>query len=395
MRTKYYNARLIDAFTDCPGAVIVNGGAIEQVLTKGEAKSSNDCDNIVDCHGLALMPAFIDMHCHLRDPGFPKKETMETGMRAALKGGYSMLCAMANTLPIMDNAAAINENLKSASELKLTRLIQAAALGAELLDTTPTNYSELAQVTPMLSNDGKNIDSDEFMKQALIASQKYDFIISTHCEPEHETVLRDVGLLKEAGGNLHVGHISEKLTLDIIADAKARGLKLSAEVTPHHLFGYDMDYRVNPPIASKIDVDALIGGIKASVIDCLSTDHAPHTKEDKQNGAPGISNIEYAIGIFNQVFYNNGIALTTLSKMLSYNPATLLFRHRCMEGKPKMGLLKPGYAADLVLLDTEYEYELDEATLISRSRNTPFIGRSLRGKVIKTIVEGECRYECD
>lgn len=395
MRTKYYNARLIDASTDCPGAIIVNGSVIEQVLTGEGALIAQDCDSLVDCHGLAIMPAFIDMHCHLRDPGYPKKETMETGMRAALKGGYSMLCAMANTLPITDNVDAVKANLNKASELKLTRLIQAAALGADLLDNTPTDYSEIGRVTPMLSNDGKNINSDEFMEQALFASSTHDFIISTHCEPEHETVFRDVGLLAKVGGNLHVGHISEKMTLDIIADAKARGLKLSAEVTPHHLFGYDMDYKVNPPIAKKADVDALIGGIKAGIIDCLSTDHAPHTQEDKQNGAPGISNIEYAIGIFVQVFYNNGIALTTLSKMLSYNPASLLLAHKCMAGKTPMGLLKPGYAADLVLLDTDYEYELNSSKLISRSRNTPFIGRNLRGRVQKTIVEGECRYECD
>lgn len=380
MRARYTNARLIDATGERFGEVYTEDGAI---LYCGE-KTDLPYDASVNLDGRALMPALIDMHCHLRDPGFPKKETMETGMRAALKGGYAMLCAMANTEPVCATPELVAANHEKAEKLRLCRLMQSAAAGENLEDEVPTNWAALSRVTGMLTNDGKTIFSDAFMRELLIASRAYGFLISTHCQPERKTVTRDIDLIREVGGNLHVGHISHAETVEMIRAAKKEGLPLTCEVTPHHLFGYDDAYRVNPPLRTKADAQALIEGIKDGTVDCLSTDHAPHTAEDKAAGMAGISNIEYAAQVFMQVFYENGISLTKLSELASYNPAKRLNR--------KAGLLKEGYPADLVILEPDGEHTIRRDEMVSRSDNTPFEGRKVRGKIVRTIVEGETRY---
>ena len=277
MITLYRNARLIDATGDRYGDLCVEDG----IITGCFPLSWGRADNVVDMRRSVIMPAFIDLHCHLRDPGYPQKETMETGMRAALKGGYAHLIAMANTNPVIATPALVEENHSKAARLKLCALTQAAAAGEELGDSTPTDRAALSRVTKVLSNDGKTIFSDDFMRQLLLDSTKYGFLISTHCQPERKIVERDINLLREVGGNLHIGHISRAETVAMVRNAKAEGLKLTCEVTPHHLFGWDNDYKVNPPLRTRADVDALIEGIKDGTIDCLSTDHAPHTPEDK------------------------------------------------------------------------------------------------------------------
>lgn len=381
MIVRYSNARLVDAMGDRFGDLYVEDGLIRYC---GEA-SHQYSDRTVDVGGNALLPAFIDLHCHLRDPGYPQKETMETGMRAALKGGYATLCAMANTNPVIATPELVEQNHEKARQLKLCKLLQAAAAGESLEDTVPTDRAALSNVTKMLTNDGKTIFSDDFMRLLLLDSKRYGFIISTHCQPERQIVARDIALLKETGGNLHIGHISRAETVDLVRRAKAEGLHLTCEVTPHHLFGYDDAYKVNPPLRTKADVEALIAGIQDGTVDCLSTDHAPHTEEDKRNGMAGISNIEYAIGIFLAVFHAHDIPLTRLAELTSYAPARRL--------ELKAGLLAPGYPADFVVLDTEEEYEIKKDDMISRSHNTPFEGRKARGRVLQTIVEGETRYE--
>lgn len=369
------NARIIDADGERCGDVSVAGGMIV----------SGAFENEIDCTGLIVMPALIDMHTHLRDPGNPEKETLETGMRAALRGGFSTLCAMANTNPVCATAALVQKNLDAAKELRLCRLFQCGAAGVDLKDIVPTDRAALAKVTPMISNDGNTIFSDSFMEGLLRDSLQYGFIVSTHCQPEASIVRRDIELLSKVGGNLHVGHISLAETLELIEDAKARGLTLTCEVTPHHLFGYDNPYKVNPPMRTREDVAALIEGIRRGAIDCLSTDHAPHTPEDKVNGMAGISNIEHALSIWLDVFCENDIPLTTLARMSSYNPAKRL----------GLGarLIQEGCVADLIVADIGKTYLIDPEKMISRSHNTPFAGREVRGKVHMTIVEGEIRYD--
>jgi len=381
MIVRYRNARLVDAVGDRYGDLYAEDALIRYCGERSEQYS----DVEIDAGGNALMPAFIDLHCHLRDPGFPQKETMETGMRAALAGGYATLCAMANTSPVISTPALVLENQRKAESLRLCRLFQAAAAGENLEDSVPTDRKELARATKMLSNDGKTIFSDAFMRQLLLDSREYGFLISTHCQPERRIVARDIRLLRETGGNLHVGHISRAETAEMIREAKREGLPITCEVTPHHLFGFDDGYTVNPPLRTRADVAALIAGIRDGTVDCLSTDHAPHTEADKAAGMAGISNIEYAIRIFLTVFYENGIPLTKLAELTSYAPAKRLGL--------RAGLLAPGYPADLVLLDGNAEGTIRKDEMISRSHNTPFEGRKVRGRVLRTIVEGETRYE--
>lgn len=382
MITLYRNARLIDAQQDCLGAVAVEDGKIRYA---GPREPRFACGQIIDVEGRAILPGFIDLHCHLRDPGYPAKETMETGMRAALKGGFTTLVAMANTAPVISTPELVEANQRKAEELRLCRLVQAAAAGQELEDQTPTDYAALSKVTKVLTNDGKTIFSDEFMKNLLIKSREYGFLISTHCQPERQTVARDLALLERVGGNLHIGHISHRETAALIREAKARGLRLTCEVTPHHLIGHDSDYRVNPPLRSREDNLALVEAIKDGTADCLATDHAPHTPEDKQKGMAGISNIEYAAGIYLNVFLEHGIPLTRFSQMISQTPARLLGRNA--------GLLQEGMDADLVMMDLSISGCVRREDMISRSRNTPFEGAPIRGRMLKTIVGGETRYD--
>ena len=381
MITQYRNARLIDATGERYGDLCVEDGSIVFCGPLNWRRA----DRTVDVRGLTLMPAFIDLHCHLRDPGYPEKETMETGMRAALAGGYAHLCAMANTNPVIETPALVEANLEKAASLRLCRLTQAAAAGSRLGDEQPTDRAALSQVTNLFSNDGRTILSDAFMRQLLIDSTRYGFVVSTHCQPERATVARDLALLREVGGNLHVGHISRTETVDMIRKAKTEGLRLTCEVTPHHLIGYDSDYKVNPPLRTKRDTLALIEGIQDGTIDCLATDHAPHTDADKANGAAGISNIEYAMQVYLKVFAENGIPLARLSEMASLAPAKRLGL--------KAGLLQAGYPADVTILSVNEESVLSQAAMLSRSHNTPFDGRRVRGRVRTTIVEGETRYE--
>ena len=381
MITQYRNARLIDATGDRYGDLVVENG---EIVFCGPLNWRR-ADRTVDVRGLVLMPAFIDLHCHLRDPGYPEKETMESGMKAALAGGYAHLCAMANTNPVMETPALVEANQAKAASLHLCRLTQAAAAGSQLNDEAPTDRAALSRVTKLVSNDGKTILSDEFMRQLLLDSARYGFVISTHCQPERATVARDIALLREVGGNLHVGHISRAETVDMIRAAKAEGLPITCEVTPHHLIGFDSDYKVNPPLRTKRDTLALIEGILDGTIDCLSTDHAPHTPADKANGMAGISNIEHAFQIYLKVFQENGIPLTRLSEMLSLSPAKRLGL--------KAGLFLPGYAASVTALSVEEESEIDAMRMISRSHNTPFHGRKVMGRVLKTIIDGETKYE--
>lgn len=381
MITLYRNARLIDASGDRYGDLCTQDG----IITACAPLCWQRADRVIDMRRNVLMPAFIDLHCHLRDPGYPEKETMETGMRAALKGGYAHLTAMANTNPVMATPQLVSLNHDKASRLRLCRLTQAAAAGESLNDETPTDRAGLSRVTRVLSNDGKTIFSDEFMRNLLLDSSKYGFLISTHCQPERKIVERDLGLLREVGGNLHIGHISRSETVDMIRQAKAEGLTLTCEVTPHHLFGWDSDYKVNPPLRTRADVEALIAGIQDGTIDCLATDHAPHAPADKAAGMAGISNIEHAFQIYLKVFQENGIPLTRLSEMLSLNPAKRL--------GVKAGLFLPGYAADVTALSVEEESEIDTLTMLSRSHNTPFQGRKVVGRVLRTVIDGETRYE--
>jgi len=375
------HARIVDARADYNGCIGIKNGKINFV---GET-TNEKYDTMINADGLVVMPAFTDTHCHLRDPGQTQKESMETGMRAAIKGGYCALTAMANTTPVISTPELVEQNLVKAKKLDLCELIQVASCGQNLGDEVTTDRRALRKYTNVFSNDGKTIFSDSFMEKLLYDSNELDFVVSTHSQPESQIVERDLKLLEKTGGNLHIGHISEKKTVDLIRAAKNKGLKFTCEVTPHHLVGHDCDYAVNPPMLTKTDNEALIQAIKDGVIDCLATDHAPHTPLDKQNGMAGISNIEYALQIFLKIFYDNDIPLTRLAEMTSLTPRKILGL--------KGGLINVGEKANLVIIDPVTPSTVNRSEMISRSNNTPFDGIITRGKVITTIIKGNIIYD--
>lgn len=384
MKTLYKNLNIIDKNGKRKGDILIEEDKISKINDEIEELDQNT--NILDCSGLTIMPGFIDTHSHLRDPGFTYKEDLESGLKAAAKGGFTTVCAMANTNPVTDTARKVQINLDKAQDIDLTNLIQVAAVTYDF-NNELTNFDELSKVTPILSNDGKNIDDSSIMKEALKKSSDYNIIIATHNEPETETVIRDIELLKEVGGRLHICHISKKETLEAIKEAKEEGLSITCEVTPHHVHSSGLDFKVHPPFRDEEDRLFLIEGIKEGLIDTLGTDHAPHSKEDKENGSPGLINYESAFGMYNKVFTKNSIPLTKLSEMFSYNPAKLL-------GLDK-GVIEEGKTADLVIVDPDKKWILEESGIISKSKNTPFLGEELLGKVILTLRDGKVIYNSE
>ncbi|KNZ42125.1 dihydroorotase [Acetobacterium bakii] len=384
MKTLITNIEIIDANGQRPGKVLIEDGKIKKVYKEnGSVRSAFDEE--IDGGGNVLMPGFIDMHCHLRDPGYEYKETMETGMRAALKGGFTSLVAMANTNPIIDNSEDLRNNRVKAAGLNLCQLIQVSALTKGFGAEDMVDFDALRPFTNVFSNDGVSILNEEIMINGLEASIAYDFILLTHCQPETSLVKRDVALLQKVGGHLHVCHISKKDTLDVIRDAKAKGLDITCEVTPHHLFASAIEYKVNPPFRTYPDRRALIDGIKEGIIDMCGTDHAPHSDEDKIKGAPGINNFEIAFSMYYTVFNQNGIGVEKLSEMLSLAPATRMGL--------KAGLIKERYPADLVLVDLNWEGKINPKEFISKSKNNPFGGETLKGKILMTMVKGDVKYD--
>lgn len=372
------NINIIDYKSNFKGNIHIEDGKIKKIDYIKEL-NSKDYDN-----GLCLMPSFIDLHFHTRYPGFEHKEDKISGSKAALKGGYTSICAMANTNPVCDNKNLIKTIKKEYEELDLVDLIQICAVTKNLEGSSLVDFNDIKDETKFFSDDGKTILDEQIMIKALKESKKENFKILTHCQPESLIIKRDMKLLKNFGGNLHICHVSSKESIDEIRRRKDEGLKFSLEVTPHHLFSYDLDYKVNPKIRTKDDVNALIDAIKDDYIDIIATDHAPHTKEDKLNGSPGISNIENSFSMINKVFYENDIDIKKLSLMMSKRPANMLGLNS--------GQIKEGYDANLVLLDLSKKSFIDNKNFVSKGKNTPFNNYETRGEIIFTMKNGKLKY---
>ncbi|MGL4606919.1 MAG: dihydroorotase [Eubacteriaceae bacterium] len=384
MKLLITNVEIVDKEGRRPGKVLIEDGKIKRVYKpKGQVKL--EYDRTIDGKGFTLMPSFIDMHCHLRDPGFLEKETMETGMKAALKGGFTTLVAMANTKPIMDTDKAIENNLEKSKKLNLCELIQVSAITQNFGEEKMVDFQKIRPLTSVFSNDGVSIFNENIMIEGLKASTAFDFILATHCQPETTLVERDIKLLEKHGGHLHVCHISKKETLAAIEAGKEKGLDLTCEVTPHHLYASGLEYKVNPSFRTYSDRRALIEGIKNGVIDLCGTDHAPHTEEDKKKGAPGINNFEIAFSMYYTVFKQNNIPLERLSEMLSFSPGKRL--------GIKTGLIKENYPGDLVLVDENWEGKINPKEFVSKSKNNPFGNKTFNGKIMLTMMKGEIKYD--
>ena len=399
--------------------ILIVDGVIAERGSNIEAKPE---DVVIDATGLKVAPAFVDVHVHLREPGYGYKERIATGTMAAARGGYTTVCSMPNLNPVPDSV----ENLKVQqdiidSDAKIEVLPYAAITigrkGEELVDVAALHDKVCA-----FSDDGSGVQVDGMMERAMSEAVKHDALIAAHCEVEEllkggyihdgeyahthnhkgicsesewEQVKRDIEIAEKLGCRYHVCHISTKETVELVRQAKARGVKVTCETGPHYLIFTDMDleedarWKMNPPLRSAEDRAALIKGIKDGTIDMIATDHAPHSVEEKSRGlkdsAMGIVGLETAFAALNTHLVKRGIiSLEHLVKIMSINPRKV-FRIQ--------GGLNIGDRADIVLLDTEHEWVVDSEKFYSMGKISMFVGRPMVGDVAMTIHRGNVVYE--
>ncbi|RSD28087.1 dihydroorotase [Mesobacillus subterraneus] len=384
-----------------------------------------DADEIIEAEGKLLAPGFIDLHVHLREPGGEKKETIATGTLAAARGGFTTVAAMPNTRPVPDTKAQLQWLQEKIQETAAVRVLPYASITVRELGQELTNFAELKKAGAFaLTDDGVGVQSAGMMLEAMRKAAKLDMAIVAHCEDNtlinkgslHEGkkaaelgingipsvcesvhIARDILLAEEAGCHYHVCHISTKESVRAVRDAKRHGIKVTAEVTPHHLLlmeedipGNDANFKMNPPLRSKADQEALIAGLLDGTIDFIATDHAPHTSEEKAEGielAPfGIVGLETAFPLLYTHFVETGIiTLKQLIDFLTVKPANTF-------GLPYGGI-RPGAPADLVLIDLNEEREIDPKEFLSKGKNTPFAGWRCKGWPVLTVAEGKIVWE--
>ncbi len=385
------NCRVIDETKDFVGDIYIKDGKIVDFGARLSYPSPS-----IDAKNLVIMPSFIDMHAHFREPGYTYKEDIYTGSLAALKGGYTLVNLMANTNPICSSLEVVDFVLDKAKKLDLIDIHQSVSITKDFDGKTLQHLDHIDPRIKFISDDGKGVQSNLVMYQAMKKAREKGLTIIAHEEDEEIVyidtrlsenlmTLRDIYLSKLTGASLHLAHVSTKESIEWIRKAKKEIANLSCEVTPHHIALYDLDYKVNPPIRKKEDVRAVIAGIKDGTVDVISTDHAPHSKEDKEKGSPGISGLETAFSICYTYLVKKGeISLNRLSQLMSATPGRLMGVNK--------GKIKVGYDGDIVLLDLDKEFTIDERDFVSKGKNTPFNGKKVYGKVVATIRKGEIKY---
>lgn len=381
-------ARIVDWSQDFIGDIYINKGVICEI-----GKDLHKECQCIDAKGLTLMPSFIDLHVHFRDPGLTHKEDIESGSYAAVRGGYTMVNLMANTNPVCSTMDTVNYVLNRTKEVGLIDAHQVVSITNNFDGNDISHLDKLDSAVKMISEDGKDVMDSKVMIKAMLKAKESGRIVMCHCEEhtltdidtrlsENTMTWRNITLAQFTGCAAHMAHVSTREAMEYVIDAKRKGISITCEVGPHHIALTDNNYRVNPPIRSKEDVDFIIKAIKDGYVDAIATDHAPHTAEDKKNGAPGISGIETAFGIcYTKLVKEENIALSKLSEIMSKNPADIL--------RVKKGQIKIGYDGDLVLVDTCKEYEILSENFKSKGKNTPFNGMKVYGEVLKTIKGGK------
>lgn len=390
------NANMIDAYESFCGDILIIDGIITEI---GKEINKEGID-IIDAKGLTLMPSFIDTHAHFRDPGLTYKEDMESGSRAAAKGGYTGVCLMGNTNPICSTKEVVEYVRNKAKEIGLIDVHQCVSItenfGGKSIEHLNAfdDDKELVAIT----DDGVGVMDSSIMMKAMEKANKNNWIVMSHAEDktfskidmriaEDLMTIRDLYLAKVTKARLHMAHVSTIESIEAIRRAKKEGSNVTCEVTPHHiaLTTEESNYRVNPPIREKEDVNAIIEGIKDGTVDCIGTDHAPHTEEDKAKGSPGMVGIETAFSIcYTELVKKNGISINKLSELMSRNPAKILGMNK--------GSITIGKDGDLVLVDLNKEIVIDKEKFASKGKNTPFHGRKYFGEVIMTIKGGKLIY---
>ncbi|OQW97143.1 MAG: hypothetical protein BWK77_02540 [Verrucomicrobia bacterium A1] len=414
-------ARLVDpaASRDETADLFVRDGLIAPLPPAPPADAE-----VIEAAGLVLAPGFMDLHVHLREPGGEEAETIETGSRAAARGGFTAVVAMPNTKPPLDTPERVAFVRRRGEEVGLVRVIPSACItagrdGRELADLAALANAGAGAFT----DDGSTVPADDVMRRALVAARELRLPVMDHAqdrelekngvmhegefskhwklpgipaEAESRMVARDIELARETGSAVHIQHVSAKESVRLIREARARGVAVSGELTPHHLALIDADvnpddanYKMNPPLRSREDREALIEAIVDGTLETFATDHAPHSAAAKGRGflqAPfGIVGLETAVGITYTELVKRGLLdLTAWVQRWTAGPARIL-------GLPAPSL-RPGAAADLVLLDLDSEWTVRAETFLSRSRNTPFAGRKLFGRAVRTILGGRTTW---
>ncbi len=382
-------------------------------------------DEVIDAKGCYVMPGLIDMHVHFRDPGQTAKEDIETGSRAAARGGVTTVLAMPNTKPVVDNPELVKYVHEKGEKAGLTRVLQVGSVtkgmeGKELSDL----QGMIDAGIPAISEDGKSVMDSGLYREAMKIVAKAGIPVLAHCEDinlvqggvmnmgsrsenlgekgisnavENIIEVRDIMLSEETGATLHLCHCSTKESYDIIKEAKARGVKVSGEVCPHHftlteddIIPGDGNYKMNPPVRTKEDREALRRGLAEGVFEVISTDHAPHTAEEKSKGfaSPfGIVGLETSASLtYTELVLSGLITPLTMAAYMSSNPARIL-------GRSDLGNIAPGKAADITIFDPTISYEIHADDFVGKSKNMPYEGRKVQGKVVKTIYGGNVVYD--
>ena len=390
------NVNLIDESNNFFGDIYIEKGVIKELGTE----LNKECETL-DGKGLVLMPAFIDTHAHFRDPGFEYKEDIESGSKAAVRGGYTTVTLMPNTKPVCSSKEILDYVVNKGKEVGLVDLYQTVSI-TKNLSGEEINHLREFEGNPnvkAITDDGKGVSDSKIMMEAMKIAKEHNWIVMSHAEsPEFSKVdmrlaenmmtWRDITLAKFVDCRLHMSHVSTKEAMKYIIEGKNDGVKVTCEITPHHLALNNKisNYRVNPPIREEEDVNFLIKAIKMNYVDCIGTDHAPHSKEDKEKGAPGMIGIEQAFSIcYTKLVKENHISLNKLSQLMSGNAAKLLNINK--------GKLQPGFLGDLVLIDLNKKRIFKEEDIVSRSKNTPFNGMEFYGDVVATIKNGKIVYK--
>jgi len=418
------NGRVVDpaSSTDAVQDVLIAGGRIERV---GRDLPPAAAATVLDATGKIVCPGFIDIHVHLREPGYEYKETVATGTRAAAAGGFTAVCCMANTHPVNDNRSITDYIRARAAVEGVVRVYPIGAVTRGLGGEELAELAELAEAGCVaFSDDGKCVMNAALYRRAMEYTLPFGAPVISHAEDhqlslgasmnegvvstelgvagapaaaEDIMVARDVLLAELTGAHVHIAHLSTAGAVRLVRDAKARGVRVTAEVAPHHLLlteeavrGFDANTKMSPPLRSKRDTEVLLEALVDGTIDCIATDHAPHAGSEKEGefdrAAFGIVGLETAVGLLlDRLVKPGALPLATLISRLSRDPARLL-------GLPG-GHLAPGAPADLTILDPAAEWTVDPARFQSRSRNTPFGGWPVTGRPWKTLVGGGIVWE--
>ncbi|QBD85705.1 dihydroorotase [Clostridium tetani] len=387
------NSRVVDFLQDFIGDVYIKDGIIHEIGRDLE-KNCKTIDGI----GKVLMPSFIDLHAHFREPGYTYKEDIESGSKAAAKGGYTYVNLMPNTNPVCSSMDIVNYVINKADEIGLIDVHQAVSITRDFDGQTINHIDELDEKVKVISEDGKDVMNSKTMIKAMEKAKEKNILVMCHCEnhdisamdmrlAEDTMTWRNITLAQYTGCPVHISHVSTKKSMNYIIDAKRKGQNVTCEVTPHHIaLEDDINYRVNPPLRKKEDRDFLIKTIREGLVDAIGTDHAPHSYEDKTKGSPGISGIETVFSVcYSYLVKKKEISLSKLSEIMSKNPSEIMNLNK--------GQIKIGFSGDLVLVNLEKSYKVNSDSFLSKGKNTPFEGKKLYGQVEKTIKSGKIIYD--